>query len=376
MRVTCLQENLSKGLSLVSRAVATQSTLPVLQNVLLRTDSAQLKLSATNLEISVSCWVGAKVEEHGALTVPARLLSGLVRSLPADRVEMVATARTKSLRLICGQHEANIKGIDAVEFPAMPDLSGVTAIPLDPDELATMIAQIVPAAAVDESRPVLTGVLLRLSGRVLTLVASDGFRLAVRKAELAQLVHEPVEVIIPAQAMREVGQIAADEKDFVRLSISTRRNQALFRGTNAELLSQLLEGRYPNYQRFVPREHATRAVVETRHLADAIKLSLFFARDSANIVKLHIVPGEDGDAGRIDVSAASAQSGDNASRVYAQIVGDEETIAFDARYLSDLLGVINSDALILETSTPTSPAIIRPLGDQDYTYVIVPIMVY
>ena len=376
MRVTCLQENLAKGLSIVSKAIANQTTLPVLSNVLLRTDSSQLKLSATNLEIGISYWVGAIVEEHGAITVPAKLLSGFVNSLPADRVELAASARTKTLHIRCSQHEANIKGIDATEFPLLADFSEERAIRLSPDVLRSMIEQVTPAAATDDSRPVLTGVLTTLRGNELSMVASDGFRMALCTTSLPAMVSEPQNVIIPAGALRELAHIAADEKDGLEMCLSQTRNQVLFRGTNAEMLSQLVEGRFPDYGRFIPRAHATQAVMETRQLADAVRLSLFFARDSANIVKLHITPGANGAAGRVRIDATSAQMGDNVSEIEADVDGKEEEIAFNARYLLDALGVIHSARLTLETSTPSSPAVIKPVGGEDFLHVIVPIMVY
>ena len=376
MRVVCLQENLAKGLSTVSRAIATQTTLPVLANVLLRTDSAQLKLSATNLEIGINCWIGAKVEEHGAITVPARLLSGFVNSLPTGRVEMTASARTKTLHIRCAQHEANIKGIDAAEFPLMPDFSEERPVKLPPDVLRSMIEQVTPAAASDESRPVLTGVLTSLRGDELSMVASDGFRMSLRTTSLPTMAPEPQSVIIPAGALRELAHIAADEKDEVEMCLAQARNQVFFRGTKAEMLSQLVEGRFPDYERFIPRAHATQAAMDTSQLADAVRLSLFFARDSANIVKVHITPGENGAMGRVKIDATSAQMGDNVSEIEADVEGKEEEIAFNARYLLDVLSVIHSARMTLETTTPSSPAVIKPVGGEDFLHVIVPIMVY
>ena len=376
MRVVCLQENLAKGLSTVSRAIATQTTLPVLANVLLRTDSAQLKLSATDLEIGINCWIGAKVEQDGAITVPARLLSGFVNSLPTGRVEMTASARTKTLHIRCAQHEANIKGIDAAEFPLMPDFSEERPVKLPPDVLRSMIEQVTPAAASDESRPVLTGVLTSLRGDELSMVASDGFRMSLRTTSLPTMAPEPQSVIIPAGALRELAHIAADEKDEVEMCLAQARNQVFFRGTKAEMLSQLVEGRFPDYERFIPRAHATQAAMDTSQLADAVRLSLFFARDSANIVKVHITPGENGAMGRVKIDATSAQMGDNVSEIEADVEGKEEEIAFNARYLLDVLSVIHSARMTLETTTPSSPAVIKPVGGEDFLHVIVPIMVY
>jgi DNA polymerase-3 subunit beta len=194
MKVSCLQENLAKGLSIVGRAVATRSTLPVLSNILLATDQGRLKLSATNLEIGITCWIGGKVEEDGATTIPARTFVDLVGALPAERVDMELVVRTQSLNLKCGRFENNIRGIDATEFPLIPTADDANAIRIDPDSLRTMINQVVFAAAADESRPILTGVLARFENDQVTFAAADRFRLAVRTAPLIEAVATPCSI--------------------------------------------------------------------------------------------------------------------------------------------------------------------------------------
>ncbi|NLS77051.1 MAG: DNA polymerase III subunit beta [Chloroflexi bacterium] len=372
MKISCLQENLAKGLSTVGRAVATRSTLPVLSNILLATDKGQLKLSATNLEIGISCWVGAKIEEEGAVTVPARLLSDFVNQLPADRIDMALNARTKTLNLRCARYEANIKGIDAAEFPLIPTLGEDGQVSLGPESLREMIEQVTLAAATDESRPVLTGVLAKLEGDQLTLAASDGFRLSVRKAQLPQAVAQPQEVIIPARALQELGRVSAEESEAVQMVISTQRSQVFFHMTSVDLVSQLVEGAFPPYQRIIPASHATRTVLDTASFRDAIRLAFLFARDSANIVRVRVTPGEAGGNGHVTISATSAEMGDNVGEMDAQVEGTEVEIAFNARYLLDVLSVIKSAQVALETSTASSPGVIRPVGGSDFLHVIMP----
>jgi DNA polymerase-3 subunit beta len=191
MKVSCLQENLAKGLSIVGRAVASRSTLPVLANVLIATHGDKLKLSANNFELGINCWVGAKVEHEGAITVPARLLAEFVNSLPPERIDMRLDEETQTLNLICDRIESNIKGIDAQEFPAVASATeDDIAIKLEPESLRTMIKQVVFAAATDESRPVFTGVLLKFDDDILTMAAADGFRLSVKAAKLSQNVSD------------------------------------------------------------------------------------------------------------------------------------------------------------------------------------------
>ncbi len=372
MKVSCLQENLAKGLSTVGRAVATRSTLPVLSNILLATDNGQLKLSATNLEIGISCWVGAKIEEEGSITVPARLLSDFVTQLPADRIDMALNARTKTMNLRCARYEANIKGIDAAEFPLIPTMAEDNQVSLGPESLREMIEQVTLAAATDESRPVLTGVLAKLEGDQLTLAASDGFRLSVRTAQLPQAVEQPHEVIIPARALQELGRVSAEEPEAIKMVISTQRNQVFFHMTGVDLVSQLVEGAFPPYQRIIPSSYATRTVLDTASFRDAIRLAFLFARDSANIIRVHVVPGEAGGNGHVTISATSAEMGDNVGEMDASVEGTEIEIAFNARYLLDVLSVIRSAQVALETSTASSPGVIKPVGDVDFLHVIMP----
>jgi DNA polymerase III subunit beta len=370
MKISCLQEHLAKGLSTVNRAVATRSTLPVLSNILLSTDDGQLKLAATNLEIGINCWIGAKIEEEGSITVPARLLSEFVNSLPGERIDMELNARTKTLHVRCARYEANIKGIDASEFPLIPEFTEDDAIELSPDGLREMIEQVTLSAANDESRPVLTGVLTRLGDGKMTMAASDGFRLSVRSADLSNAPEEEQQVIIPARALQELGRICSDEEEPIQMIISTQRNQVFFRATGVDLISQLVEGNFPDYRRIIPQTYATRTIVDGAGFRDAVRLAFLFARDSANIIRVHVLPNDG--AGRVVINATSAEMGDNVGEIDAEIEGGEVEIAFNARYLLDVLGVIHSAQVALETTTPSSPGVIKPVGGGDFLHVIMP----
>lgn len=372
MKVSCLQENLAKGLSIVGRAVATRSTLPVLSNVMLATDGSRLKLSATNLEIGIVCWIGAKVEEEGSITVPARLLTDFVNSLPPERIDMELTVRTQTLNLKCARFEANIKGIDAQEFPLIPTAGEDSKISLDPSMLRQMIDQVVFAAATDESRPILTGVLAKFQGEQLTLAAADGFRLSVRTAHLPEPVSEPVTVIVPARALAELSRISGEQEQPIEVTITPSRNQALFHMSNIDLVSQLIEGNFPDYNQIIPKSYSTRTVVSTSDFLKAAKTANIFARDAANIVRLEIVPGGELAPGRVTMTATSAEVGDNVGEFDAVIEGEEMEIAFNAKYLIDVLSVVDAAQVVLETTTASSPGVIRPVGSEDFTHVIMP----
>jgi DNA polymerase-3 subunit beta len=372
MKFSCLQENLAKGLAIVGRAVATRSTLPVLSNILMATDQGRLKLSATNLEVGISCWIGAKLEEDGATTVPARLLSDFVNSLPPERIDGELVTRTQTLNLKCSNYEANIKGIDAQEFPIIQAVSEDTGIALEPAKLREMINQVSFAAAVDESRPVLTGVLAEISGTLLTMAAADGFRLSVRKTELPEAIAASTDVIIPARALQELARVSAEEDEPIRMTIAPNRSQVYFQMTDIDLISQLVEGNFPDYKQIIPKSYATHTVVDAAELLKAVKIASFFARDAANVVRLRITPGDEGMGGRVTVMATSTELGDNVTEIDGAVEGEPIEIAFNAKYLAEVLGVVNTPQVVLETSSPSSPGVLRPVGDEDFVHVIMP----
>jgi DNA polymerase-3 subunit beta len=372
MKFSCLQENLAKGLAIVGRAVATRSTLPVLSNILMATDEGRLKLSATNLEVGISCWIGAKVEEDGATTVPARLLSDFVNSLPPERIDAQLVARTQTVNLKCSNHEANIKGIDAQEFPIILALGQDAAIELEPATLREMIGQVSFAAAQDESRPVLTGVLAEIADSSLTMAAADGFRLSVRKIELSRTAPSPVSVIIPARALQELARVSSEETDPIRMTVAPNRSQVFFRMANIDLVSQLVEGAFPDYKQIIPKSHTTHTVVDVGQLLQAVKIASFFARDAANVIRMRIMPGDQGMGGKLTVMATSTELGDNVNEVSAAVEGEAIEIAFNARYLTEVLSVINTPQVSLETSSPSSPGVLRPVGDASFVHVIMP----
>ena len=217
MKVSCLQENLSRGLSIVARAVAPRSTLPVLGNVLLATDQGRLRLSATNLEMGITCWIGAKVTEDGSTTVPARTFVDLINTLPSQQVDMDLTVRTQTLNVRSGSYNNDIKCIDAQDFPPMPPQEIDGGLELNIGELREMISQVSFAASLDDARPVLTGVLLEIEDGEMTFAAADGFRLSVRKAHLPSPATGPVKAIIPAKALSELARILGEDDKTVAM---------------------------------------------------------------------------------------------------------------------------------------------------------------
>lgn len=375
MRVSCLQESLAKGLSIVGRAASPRSTLPILSHILLATDGGRLRLSATNREIGITCWIGGRVEEEGAIAVPARTLIDLVGALPPDQAVLEGVVRTMTLNVRCGRTEANVKGMDALEFPIVPLPEGEGNIRLEAEGFRDSIAQVAFAAATDETRPILTGVLLRFEGMSLTMAAADGYRLSVRSMPLSEPIGEPLSVIVPARAMLELLRISGEQKDPVSVTVTPDHNRILFELTDIVLASELIPGNFPDYNQIIPRDVQTRIVVGTSDLLKACRTAQIFAREGANIVQLHVHPGSGGEPGRVVVSATSAETGDDVSELDASIEGEAVDIAFNVRYLIDLLSVIGNPQVVLNTISSSRPGVFRPLGDENFTHVVMPMHV-
>jgi DNA polymerase III subunit beta len=372
MKVSCLQENLAKGLALVSRAVATRSTLPVLSNILIATDQSRLKLSATNLEVGINCWIGAKIEREGATTVPARILADLVNSLPPERIDLELIARTQTLNIKSGRFEANVKGIDAQEFPLIMVPEEDNRIHVNADLMRQMIDQVAFAAATEETRPVLTGVLADMAPDKLTFVGADGYRLSIRSIALEAGPQQPLSVIIPARALQELRRVSTEADKPVEILVAPNRSQIFFHMPDVDLVSQLVEGTFPDYRQIIPSAHSTRTTLNTADLLKAVRTAFIFARDTNNITRVQIVPNREASVGRVIVSATSAEHGDNVSEIDATIEGAPLDIAFNARYMIDVLSVIDTAQVTLETRDPSTPGVLRPVGGGDFLHIIMP----
>lgn len=375
MRVSVLQENLQRGLGIVSRAIHSRPTLPILANVMLATDDERLQLSATNLELGITCWIGAQVSAPGAITLPARTLQELVNTLPPERVDIDLDQRTLTCHLACGLKVANIKGMDAGEFPVVPRFDAQRAIAVNAPAFREMIDQVVFAAAREDNRPILTGVLMRFEDDIVTLAAADGYRLAVRTAQLMVSVGSPAPepVIVPARTLQELARIISDVDDEVLIALPDGRGQVMFRLKNAEVVSQVIEGKFPDYEAIIPRSYDTMVLCYTDDLLAACKSSEVFAKDSANTARVMVAPsGVPGVPGRVTVAGQSQEKGDAQAPVDASIEGNAVEISFNIRYLIDVLNVIREDQVVLETSGPTAPGVVRPAGRDDFIHVIMP----
>jgi len=373
MKLSCLQENLNKGLGIIGRAVATRTTLPITQNVLISTDQSQLKLAATNLEIAISCWIGAKIENEGSITVPARVFTEFVSSLPSDVISL--NLKHHTLELKCGRYEARINGLDAADFPPIPQVGDGFKTKMQAEELKQAISQVAFAAATEESRPVLTGVQSEFESSKLTLAAADGFRLAVHRSNLIEPVKEKVAMIIPAKAYQELNRLMTEPDQEIEITQNTQKSQVLFKLKNIEMVSQLIQGTFPNYSQLIPQSYGTKARMDVAEFQRAIKMASIFARDGSGIARVIINPGATVEAGKITISARADEIGDNTGEIDALVDGEAAKIAFNARYLADVLSVIKQAQVSLEVTTPSNPGVIRPVGVDNYDHVVMPMFV-
>jgi DNA polymerase-3 subunit beta len=330
MKLSCLQENLDRGLGVVGRAVATRTTLPITNNVLLATEQSRL--------ISLS-------------------------------------PQTKTLGLKCARFEARISGIDAKDFPPIPKVEAGITTKVEVEALRQGITQVVFAAATEESRPVLTGIDAKFEGDLLTLAAADGFRLAVYKLPLAEAVSLETEVIIPARTLAELNRLIAEQEEAVEVTVNPDKGQALFRLKNVELVSQLIQGTFPNYAQLIPQSYTTRAVISVADFLRATKTASIFARDGSGIIRLVVTPGGEMTPGKVVVSARSEEIGDDVGDIDAVVEGEEAKIAFNGKYLTDVLSVLHEAQVALETTSPSSPGVVRPVGVENYIHVVMPMFV-
>lgn len=377
MDVSSPQDVLQRALAQVGRAVATRTTFPVLSNVLIDAEGDAVRLAATNQEIGITTWIPAQVNEPGRVTVDARLLSEFVNTLPHEPVQLTTDAGRFVLKVRGLGADAEINGIDAEEFPVFPRLEdGAFSASVDPQVLREMIGLVEFAAASDDSRPVLAGVLIRFEEDRVTMAAADGFRLAVREGELSAPAPERLDVIVPARALRELARIIADQTEPIELKVTPNRGQLIVQTSDTEFYSRLIDGTFPDFRQIIPRDFATRLEFSRDDFLAAVRRASFFARDNNDVVRINARAGEDELApGHVEVSANAAERGSSQSDVSASVLGPEGQIAFNSRYLVDVLNVLRSSRVMLGLNGANQAGVVRPLDADSYTYVIMPMVI-
>lgn len=371
MIVSVLQENLAKSLSIVSKAVESSPQLPVLANILLETEDSRLKLSATNLELSITCWIGAKVEQAGSITLPAKTFGELINNLSNERVDLRLDTATHTMHIKCGVQNSNIRGIDADEFPPI-NHNEKADIYVEGKVLREMITQTAFAAAKEQNRPILTGVYAQIESNVLTMAAADGYRLAVRTTELTETNLETQGMVVPAKTMNEVARVIEDEQE-VGISLPTQRDSVTFFMPNVLISSQLLEGRFPDFASIIPRSYVTSTVMYTADLLRVCQRAEIFARDNANSANLHVTPAQNpGEPAEVVIVGKSAERGDSEGMLDATAEGEPLNISFNIKYLIDVLRVVKEERVVFQSNGAENPGVLRPENREDFIHVIMP----
>ncbi|WP_038039817.1 DNA polymerase III subunit beta [Thermorudis peleae] len=374
MQLTCDQVELQKALSQVSRAVAKKSTLPVLTNVLLDAYEDTLQLSATNLEIAMTISIPATVVQGGQLTIRADVFSDFVNTLPKDSISM-ETTDPLTLAISCGKVKASIKGLSPDDFPTLPTFGDQQATARIPGELfKEMVGQVSFAAATDDSRPVLAGVYLEFQGTTVTLAAADGFRLSVREAELDEPAADNLAVIVPARSLNELAR-SVDDSDVVELLVTPSRSQLLARVGRLEFLTRLIDGHFPEFRQIIPKTWNTRVITGRDDFFTAARRARIFAQANNDVVRLQLVPGDSElDPGLLIVSAEASETGENEDLLTARVEGPKAQIAFNGRYLLEILSAIKTPEIAFEMTTPNAAGVFRPVGDSSFVHVIMPMV--
>lgn len=364
MHVKATQENFAKGLQMVSRVATTRSSLPILANILVATESGRLKLAATDLEIGVTTWLGAKVSEEGAITLPARLLVDVVANTNNTTLDL--QLKGTELTLSSEQHTAVIRGVEATDFPLIPKVEVSDTVSLPSAQFRQGLAAVAFAAALDDTRPVLNGVLVKASGNSLILAATDSYRLAERVLSFPQTFAREVAGIVPARTVTELIRILPNTDEMLTLKFAP--NQLALELDSMEIVSRLIEGNYPDYRQILPTATPTVATLERKELTSAVKMASLFARDSANNIKVTVTPPTG-----LTVQAVSATLGQDTASLPAQVSGEAVEIAFNARYLQDALSALEGDTVRLELTGADRPGILKPEKDDGYFNLVMPL---
>ncbi len=375
MKCTISPQQLGAGLASVTRAVSSRNTLPILSNVLVEARDGAVELTATNLDLTIHHTLAAEVVASGRVTVPARILSDFITALPENPLNWELDPIHQTVRLQSGRFDAHVRGIDASEFPPLPEVADGESFELEPQALLTAIEQTVIAASGDEGRPIYTGVLFEIAGSEITMVATDGHRLAIRKLQISARgasSGDSFGLIIPARALSELARLLkpiVSTPASVGLSISASRAQVRFQIPGYELTTRLIDGAYPSYEKVIPNGAQTTVRASTEELRRTTRVVSLFARDAANVLKIRC------EASQLVLSANTNEVGDNIATVDATVSGDGMGIAFNARYVSDVLGLIDSPEVEFVLNGPLVPGLVRVPGDDSYRYVIMPVRV-
>ena len=383
MRIQTSQAALERGLSIVSHAVAARHSLDQLRHVHFTVDDDGVRLTATDTEIALIAHIDAAISEPGAITVPHRFLHDLVSSLDGGDIELSVAPDSQVMQIRAGDaNESSIHGMRADSYPNIPGVGDGDTIKIVAGEFREALRHVVFAAATDDGRPVLTGIHFRFGDEKnkeqndrLTLAAADGFRLAVYHMQVITDLTEPVQITVPARALRELERLLSDEESSVEVYLHSDRSYVRFHLPGTQMTAQLIQGNYPSYDQLIPSEYQTRVVLAGDALQQSVRSAAVFARESSGIVRLRF-NGDGGAESGITLTARAEELGNHRGQVGASIEGEDSRIAYNVRYLQEALQVASGPAEIaMETSGPSNPGVFRVVGRDNYVHVLMPMFV-
>lgn len=361
MKLQVTQENLNRALNSVSRVANSRGTLPILANVLIKTSNNRLSLSATNLDIGITHFIGAKVKEEGSITVPARLMQDFVNSLPDGVIEL--DLQETKLHVNTDQYKSVVNGIVADDFPSMPAIKSGKSIEVGAVEFKKALQQVVFAASNDETRPILTGILIQTNNGKLVMAATDSYRLAEKQISDTK---EEVHLLVPASAMQDLLRVLSDNDETIK--ITHNEQQALFQVGDIELTTRLIDGKYPDYRKLIPTKFSTKAGLKRADLINVTKVSSLFARESAGSVTIEV----DEETNKLSIRSVASQLGENTATADAKVKGSG-SITLNSRYLLDALNALSSEEVIFGFNGKLEPTLIYDPGAKDYNHIVMPL---
>lgn len=375
MQFSCNQDTFAKYLTIVSRIVNSRPGLPILNNILFEVEKGKLVMTATDLEIGINTWIGVETKSEGSITVPAKQLSEFINSIPSEKVDVELNKSVLEVSTV--NNSANFNTIPSDDFPKVATSgSSKPILSLKKDDLLMAVHRVAFAAAMDDVKPVLTGIKIELEGKQATFVSADGLRLSKQTIKLSSEVKEDTSLLVPVKAMQELAHVMGelggeDSKDTVELFVIEERNQVLFRFNDVDIVSRLIDGQYPDYKQIIPASFKTKSVVNRDEFANSLKVTNIIARSVlGNKIILDISPDEKG----ISMSATLSDVGSNKSFFAADVEGDSIKMAFSAKFLGDMLNNISANDIVFECSEPVKPGVFKIKDDDTFIHLIMPMM--
>lgn len=375
MQFSCNQDTFAKYLNIASRIVTSKPGLPILNNVLFQTEKGKLLITVTDLEMSLNTWIGIDVQSEGSVTVPVKQLSEFINSVSSEKIDIALNGNTLNIK--ADENIVDLHTMPVDDFPSVPSIKDQKPIlKINKDEVVKTINRVAFAAATDDIKPVLTGVKMEVEGNTASFVATDGLRLSRQTIKLEEGVENEIDFLIPVKALQELAHIISDfdiEKgdDFVQVFFIEDRNQVLFRFNDIDIVSRLIDGKFPEYKQIIPTGFKTKCLFGTEELSSSLKVTNIIAR---TVLGNKIILDIDASKDILTMSATQSDVGSNKSSIHGSITGDNLQIAFSARLFSDVLNHIDSEKLTFECSEPVKPGVFKIEGDDSFIHLVMPMM--